>query len=105
MAKKIKKEESGDTLFGSDDQFYLDPYGQLTIKGTDSPIGLECQEIIKANMAVIAAQTELDQRLEKFMKTMQERGLTKVCVLGKTIIYKEPKLSDPKVVVRDNNQE
>jgi hypothetical protein len=56
-------------------------------------------------MAVIAAQTELDQMLEKFMKTMQERGLMKVHVLGKTIIYKEPKLSDPKVVVRDNDQQ
>ena len=105
MAKNTKKKESGDTLFGSEDQFYLDPYGQLTIKGIDSPIGLECQEIIKANMAVIDSQSKLDGLLEKFMKTMQERGLSKITVLGKTIIYKEPRLSDPKVVVKDNDQQ
>lgn len=104
MAKVKKQEPTGDTLFGSNDDFYLDPYGQLTINNIDSLIGIECQSIIAAEMAVEKSKQILDDMLAKIMVTMQERGLTKITVLGKTIIYKEPKLSEPKVIIKGSNE-
>lgn len=104
MAKN-KKQESGDTLFGEGQDFYLDPFGQLTINNVDSPIGLQCQEIIKAEMEIQKAKDVFDGLVNGFMETMQERGLTKITVLGKTIIYKEAKLSDPKIVIKGASEE
>lgn len=98
MAKE--KKQTGDTLFGTDQDFYLDPYGQLTINKIDSPIGLQCQDLIRAEMEIEKAQARFDGLVEALMKVMQERGLSKIAVLGKTIIYKEPRLSEAKIVIK-----
>ena len=103
MARR-KEEPTGDTLFGASEDFYLDPYGQLTINNIDSLIGLQCQDIIKAELELKKAQDTLDVQLAEVMKVMQERGLNKITVLGKTIIYKEPKLSEPKIVIKGSNE-
>ena len=102
MAKKVKAVDSKQQTFGAPDDFYIDPYGQMTINKIDSPIGLKCQELIAAEMKVEEAKEELDFCCNTFMKMMQEYGLKKITVLGKKVIYQEPKLSEAKLVIKGN---
>jgi acetate kinase len=105
MAKKNKITDEKQSTFGNEDDFYIDPYGQMTINKIDSPIGLKCQELITAEMKVNDAKEAFENCANEFMKVMQEHGLKKITVLGKKVVYQEPKLSEAKVVIKGQDQQ
>jgi len=105
MAKKNKAADPRQNTFGNEDDFYIDPYGQMTINRIDSPIGLKCQVLIAAEMNVVSAKEKFEACANDFMEAMQEHGLKKITVLGKKIVYQEPKLSEAKVVIKGQDQQ
>jgi hypothetical protein len=105
MAKKNKVLDEKQQTFGDDDDFYIDPHGQMTINRIDSPIGLKVQELMKAEMGVEKAKEEFDFCCVTMMKQMQAHGLKKITVLGKKVLYQEPKLSEAKIVIKSNDQQ
>lgn len=104
MARKAKSVDDRQQTFGNEDDFYLDPHGQMTINRIDSPIGLKCQELIKAEMKVEEAREELEFCRKTFAKLMHDNNLKKITVLGKKVLYKEAKLTEAKIVIKGESE-
>ena len=98
MTKKVKAVDEKQQQFGSPDDFYLDPYGQMTINKIDSPIGLLCQDVIRAEMEVAKAQEALEAMVKSFMKMMKDKGLKKITVLGARKLFSKLKATNKPLI-------
>lgn len=103
--KDIKKmtDDSTQQKFVKEDDapYYMDPHGQMTINKIDSPLGKLAQKLISAEMAVENAKEVFEDVCTEMMKEMQTDRIKKIKVLGRSIVYQDAKMTEPKIIIKD----
>ena len=105
--KKMKSAEKQQNFVKEEQDkmdFYVDPYGQMTINRIDTPLGKLAQRIIQAKIDIRRLEEQMvedEDVLMKEMKNMKPKAVSKIKVLGHQLVYQEARTTAAKLIIKD----
>lgn len=101
VSNKAHKDKQQTFIKDDDKDFYIDPYGQMTINKIDTPLGKLAQRIIQGSLDIRRIEVQMTEDEDVMMKEMKKQKVTKITVLGHRIDYQEAKTTNPKLIIKD----
>jgi hypothetical protein len=100
-AVKPAKDAQQTFIKPDDRDFYIDPYGQMTINKIDTPLGKLAQRIIQGQLDTRRIEEQMTEDEDVMMKEMKKQKVQKIKVLGHQLVYQEAKTACAKLVIKD----